>query len=79
MSDRESITDRLIGAVGDGEDPRAAQFVRGLALGALVGAAIAGSAIWQRRQARSIEPQQVGDGAVPNGDEAAEAAGPESA
>ena len=27
-------------------------FVRGLALGALVGAAIAGSTVWQRRQAR---------------------------
>lgn len=30
-------------------DPRAAAFFRGLALGALVGAAIAGSSIWKRR------------------------------
>jgi hypothetical protein len=30
-------------------DERASTFARGLALGALVGAAIAGSAIWQRR------------------------------
>jgi hypothetical protein len=51
VSDRESLVDRLIGAAGEGEDPRAAQFVRGLALGALVGAAIAGSTIWQRRRA----------------------------
>jgi len=51
VSDRESLIDRLVGgAVGEGEDPRAAQFVRGLALGALVGAAIAGSTIWQRRR-----------------------------
>ena len=34
-----------------GDDPRAATFVRGLVLGALVGAAIAGSTIWQRRRA----------------------------
>jgi hypothetical protein len=34
-----------------GDDPRPATFVRGLALGALVGAAIAGSTIWQRRRA----------------------------
>jgi hypothetical protein len=40
-------------AVGD--DPRPATFVRGLAIGALVGAAIAGSTIWQRRHARSAE------------------------
>ncbi|HEX5015451.1 MAG TPA: hypothetical protein VFV72_14995 [Candidatus Limnocylindrales bacterium] len=51
MSDRESLLDRLIGPTGPGEDPRAAQFVRGLALGALVGAAVAGSTIWQRRRA----------------------------
>ena len=38
-----------------GDDPRPATFVRGLAIGALVGAAIAGSTIWQRRHARSAE------------------------
>ena len=38
-----------------GDDPRAATFVRGLALGALVGAAIAGSTIWQRRHGRPVE------------------------
>ena len=57
MTDRESLVDRLVGAVGEGEDPRATQFVRGLALGALVGAAIAGSTIWQRRRTgRTIRP-----------------------
>jgi hypothetical protein len=44
--------DRLVrlveGATDD--DIRATTFVRGLALGALVGAAIAGSTIWQRRR-----------------------------
>ena len=46
--------DRLLGAVEqtDGEDVRATTFVRGLALGALVGAAVAGSTIWQRRHGR---------------------------
>jgi hypothetical protein len=42
-----------------GDDPRAATFVRGLALGALVGAAIAGSTIWQRRHGRP-EPTEPG-------------------
>ena len=55
MSDNDSLVDRLIGPAEPGEDPRAAQFVRGLALGALVGAAIAGSTIWQRRRASSGE------------------------
>ena len=46
--------DRLLGAVEQtaGEDVRATTFVRGLVLGALVGAAIAGSTIWQRRHGR---------------------------
>lgn len=39
-----------------GDDERAATFARGLVLGALVGAAIAGSTIWQRRHARSEPP-----------------------
>ena len=56
MKQRDSLIDRLTGgATTPDGDPRAAQFVRGLALGALVGAAIAGSAIWQRRQSRSVE------------------------
>jgi len=34
----------------DGPDPRWVAFARGLALGALAGAAIAGSSIWSRRR-----------------------------
>jgi hypothetical protein len=33
-------------------DPTSSRFVRGLAIGALVGAAIAGSTIWQRHRVR---------------------------
>jgi hypothetical protein len=44
-----------------GDDQRATTFARGLILGALVGAAIAGSTIWQRRHARSSAPEPVGD------------------
>jgi hypothetical protein len=40
-------------AAGD-DDVRATTFARGLVLGALVGAAIAGSTIWQRRHARPV-------------------------
>jgi hypothetical protein len=48
--------EQLIRAVAGGSDQedrdrRASTFARGLALGALVGAAIAGSTIWQRRTA----------------------------
>ena len=58
--DRATLIDRLTGgATASGDDPRAAQFVRGLALGALVGAAIAGSTIWQRRQSRREPPQDA--------------------
>ena len=52
MSRGSDPVDRLVrlveGATDD--DVRATTFVRGLALGALVGAAIAGSTIWQRRR-----------------------------
>lgn len=49
----------LIRAVAGGsqdDDERAATFAKGLALGALVGAAIAGSTIWQRHLARRSRP-----------------------
>jgi len=60
VSDRESLLDRLTGgATGPSEDPRAAQFVRGLALGAFVGAAIAGTALVQRRRAAADRPTEV--------------------
>ena len=64
MSDRPDLPapiDALVRAVGGQkpeDDERASTFARGLALGALVGAAIAGSAIWQRRQARELRPDE---------------------
>ena len=39
------------GSDDEDRDRRASTFARGLAIGALVGAAIAGSTSWQRRQA----------------------------
>ena len=39
-----------------GDEERAATFLRGLTVGALVGAAIAGSRIWRRRGRRSEAP-----------------------
>lgn len=37
-------------------DPRLARFARGLTLGAIVGAAIAGSTIWRRLTVEADEP-----------------------
>ena len=48
----EGMIRAVAGGAGDDRDERASTFARGLALGALVGAAIAGSTIWQRRHAR---------------------------
>ena len=52
VSDNDSLIARLGQAAEavTGDDQRAATFARGLILGALVGAAIAGSTIWQRRR-----------------------------
>jgi hypothetical protein len=47
----ESLIRAVAGGSGEERDERASAFARGLALGALVGAAIAGSTIWQRRVA----------------------------
>jgi hypothetical protein len=61
VSNRETLVDRLTGGIGgEVDDPRAAQFVRGLALGALVGAAIAGSTLWQRRRAAAAHTADTG-------------------
>ena len=64
----EAIVRAIAG--GDDDDQRATTFARGLALGALVGAAIAGSTIWQRRHsgdrrhaADTFQERAVGDGA----------------
>ena len=50
----ESLIRAVAGGSDDADrDQRASTFARGLALGALVGAAIAGSTIWQRRIAKA--------------------------
>lgn len=75
MSDDRGLLDRLVEGIAPGAgadvDPRAATFTRGLVVGALVGAAIAGSTIWQRRQAKreavphdAAVPQVTGDAPV---------------
>ncbi len=51
---------RALAGRPDDDDRRATTFARGLALGALVGAAIAGSAIWERRHAHRAEPDVPG-------------------
>jgi hypothetical protein len=52
----EALVRAIAGGDDDADDVRATTFARGLALGALVGAAIAGSTIWQRRHARRSAP-----------------------
>jgi hypothetical protein len=47
---------------GDDDGRASSTFVRGLTLGALIGAAVAGSAIWGRRARRG----HPGDGGAPN-------------
>jgi hypothetical protein len=52
----DALIRSLVGGGGDEDrDQRASTFARGLALGALVGAAIAGSTIWQRRQSHRAD------------------------
>jgi hypothetical protein len=74
MSDRDTLPnplETLVRAVAgrpDEDDQRASTFARGLALGALVGAAIAGSTIWQRRHAAprlSAPPKPQPPGTLP--------------
>jgi len=56
----EGLIRTVVGGAGEHErDERASTFARGLALGALVGAAIAGSTVWQRRQARLAKSDPV--------------------
>jgi hypothetical protein len=47
------LLERILELPADEEGQKAATFARGLVLGALVGAAIAGSTIWQRRHSRT--------------------------
>jgi hypothetical protein len=53
------------GSNAEDRDRRASTFARGLAMGALVGAAIAGSTIWQRRQARPAVIDEGGPDPAP--------------
>ncbi len=53
----EALVRAVAGGAHDDDDQRASTFARGLALGALVGAAIAGSTIWQRRQMLRRRPE----------------------
>jgi hypothetical protein len=61
VSGAEKLVERLSRAAeAASDDQRAATFARGLVLGALVGAAIAGSTIWQRRHGRPNAPAGAG-------------------
>jgi len=58
MDQARELVERLRRAGGPSQDVAVplGSFMRGLALGALVGAAIAGSTIWNRRQQRLARP-----------------------
>ena len=62
-----AIVRAIVGGAHDDDDQRATTFARGLALGALVGAAIAGSTIWQRRHARSGSARGSGAASIDGG------------
>ena len=64
MSDSDPLLTRLTKAAEavSGDDQRAATFARGLVLGALVGAAIAGSTLWQRRRQASPAAPEIDEG-----------------
>jgi hypothetical protein len=56
----EALIRAVAGGAGEEDrEQRASTFARGLALGALVGAAIAGSTIWQRRLAKGRESHET--------------------
>ena len=63
----EGLIRAVAGGSVEDRDERASTFARGLALGALVGAAIAGSTIWQRRHAKPAADAGV-DAVVARGD-----------
>jgi hypothetical protein len=50
---------------GSDTDPRLASFLRGVTIGALVGAAIAGSALWERAQRRRMAADADAGGDTP--------------
>jgi hypothetical protein len=48
-------------------DPDSSRFLRGVAIGALVGAAIAGSTVWQRRRVRGRIRRELIEGSEQSG------------
>jgi hypothetical protein len=56
---RGSKEDKTINVGEDDDAEGMARFLRGMTLGALVGAAIAGSAIWQRARSRTSETPET--------------------
>ena len=63
----EAVIRAVAGGSDAAGDERASTFARGLALGALVGAAIAGSTIWQRHLARRSRAAAATQPAKPTG------------
>jgi hypothetical protein len=76
VSDNDSLIARLGQAVEavTGDDQRATTFARGMILGALVGAAIAGSTIWQRRRQAHQSSGAVEDATGATGEDATDEA-----
>lgn len=63
----DAVIRAIAGGSADTGDERTGTFTRGLALGALVGAAIAGSTIWQRRRSRTDSGSTGRPGLPPDG------------
>ena len=65
MSDRVRLPASVDGVIrrieeaAAGDEERASTFARGVALGVLVGAAIAGSTLWQRRHAGASRQRET--------------------